>query len=147
MIEVFCDGACSKNPGQGGWAAVVVSNGSILSSVAGFEIETTNNRMELLSAIKGVTAAAVISPSMIVFTDSIYVKDGITKWIFAWKKNNWKNGTIKNVDLWMRLSALNMRYQIRWEWVKGHSGNKYNEIVDSMARNQIKSQGILTKAA
>jgi ribonuclease HI len=138
MIEIFCDGACSKNPGPGGWAAVLVQESKVLSSVAGYEKDTTNNRMELIGAIEGIIAAKDLNSEIIVFTDSIYVKEGITKWIYSWRKNNWKNGKIKNVDLWMKLSNLTSKVKINWEWIKGHAGHKYNEMADSLAREQIK---------
>ena len=137
-LQVFCDGACSKNPGPGGWAAVLLKDTIVISSFAGYEKDTTNNRMELIGAIEGITEAAKIASEITVITDSIYVKDGITKWIFAWKKTNWKNGTVKNIDLWERLSSLTMRYKVKWQWVKGHSGDKHNDMVDSLAREQIK---------
>lgn len=137
-LQIFCDGACSKNPGPGGWAAVLLKDTIVISSVAGYENNTTNNRMELIGAIEGIAAAAKVSSEMTVITDSTYVKDGITKWIFGWKKSNWKNGTVKNIDLWEKLSSLTMKYKVKWEWVKGHSGDKHNEMVDSLAREQIK---------
>jgi ribonuclease HI len=137
-LQIFCDGACSKNPGPGGWAAVLLRDKIVISSVAGYENHTTNNRMELIGAIEGIAEASKIVSEMTVITDSIYVKDGITKWIFSWKKSNWKNGTVKNIDLWEKLSSLTIRYKVKWEWVKGHSGDKHNEMVDSLAREQIK---------
>ena len=137
-LQVFCDGACSKNPGPGGWAAVLLKDTIVISSFAGYEKDTTNNRMELIGAIEGITEAAKVASEITVITDSIYVKDGITKWIFVWKKTNWKNGTVKNIDLWERLSSLTMRYKVKWQWVKGHSGDKHNDMVDSLAREQIK---------
>jgi len=138
MLQVFADGACSKNPGPGGWAAVIISNAQIVSSVSGYEKSTTNNRMELIAAIEGITEGSKSSFEMTVITDSMYVRDGITKWIFSWRRTNWKNNTVKNIDLWQKLSSLTMKYEVTWEWVKGHSGNKYNEMVDSIAREQIK---------
>ncbi len=138
MIEIFCDGACSKNPGPGGWAAVLVQNSKVVSSVSGYEKHTTNNRMELIGAIEGIIATSKFNSEITIFTDSIYVKDGITKWIYAWKKTNWKNGQVKNIDLWMRLSEITNKVKVKWEWVKGHSGNQYNEMADSLAREQIK---------
>lgn len=137
-VQIFCDGACSNNPGPGGWASVLIRDTEIISSISGYEKDTTNNRMELIAAIEGITEGSKISSEMIVVTDSTYVKDGITKWIFSWKKSNWKNGAIKNIDLWKKLSSLTGKYNVQWEWVKGHSGNKYNEMVDSLAREQIK---------
>jgi ribonuclease HI len=138
MLQVFCDGACSKNPGPGGWAAIVINNSQVISSVSGYEKSTTNNRMELIAAIEGITVGSKSSCEMTLITDSIYVKDGITKWIFNWRKTNWKNNTVKNIDLWQRLSNITYKYKVEWQWVKGHSGNKYNEMVDYMAREQIK---------
>jgi ribonuclease HI len=138
MIEIFCDGACSRNPGPGGWAAVLVQDSKVFSSVAGYEKDTTNNRMELIGAIEGIIAAKDLNVEITVFTDSTYVKEGITKWIYSWRKNNWKNGKIKNVDLWMKLSNLTSKVKIKWEWIKGHAGHKYNEMADSLAREQIK---------
>jgi len=138
MIEIFCDGACSKNPGPGGWAAILVKSSQILSSVSGYEKHTTNNRMELIGAIEGIVATNTFNSAITIFTDSIYVKDGITKWIYSWRKNNWKNGQIKNIDLWIKLSEITNKIQVQWEWVKGHAGNKYNEMADSLAREQIK---------
>lgn len=138
MLQVFCDGACSKNPGPGGWAAILVNNSQVISSVSGYEKSTTNNRMELMAAIEGITEGSKSSCEMTLITDSIYVKDGITKWIFNWRKTNWKNNTVKNIDLWQRLSSITYKCKVEWQWVKGHSGNKYNEMVDYMAREQIK---------
>lgn len=137
-FQIYCDGACSKNPGPGGWAAVIIRDSEVISKISGYEQNTTNNRMELIAAIEGITEGVKISSEMLVITDSTYVKDGITKWIFAWKKSNWKNGSVKNIDLWQKLSSLTMKYKVKWEWVRGHSGNKYNEMVDSLAREQIK---------
>ena len=137
-LQIFCDGACSKNPGPGGWAAVLIRDSQVIKSISGYEKNTTNNRMELIGAIEGITEGGKISSEMLVVTDSIYVKDGITKWIFAWKKSNWKNGTVKNIDLWQKLSALTIKYKVKWEWVKGHSGDKYNDMVDYLAREEIK---------
>lgn len=138
MIQIFSDGACSKNPGPGGWAAVLVQSSQVIKTVAGYDKNTTNNRMELLGAINGIHIAKNLGTNFLVLTDSIYVKDGITKWIFSWKKNNWKNGQIKNIDLWMQLSAVTMHSNIEWQWIKGHSNIEYNEMADSLAREQIK---------
>ena len=138
MLSIFCDGACSYNPGPGGWAAVLVRNSQVMSSIMGYEKNTTNNRMELIAAIEGITEASKFSHELTVITDSIYVKDGITKWIFSWQKNNWKNGQIKNIDLWQKLSSLTYKHKVDWQWIKGHAGHQYNEMADSLARQQIK---------
>lgn len=139
MWLIYSDGACSYNPGPGGWAAVLTQDSQLITSVSGYEKNTTNNRMELTASIEGITECSKFSQEMIVVTDSIYVKDGITKWIYAWRKNNWKDGKIKNIDLWMKLSTLTFKYKVQWQWIKGHAGHKYNEMADSLARQQIKS--------
>jgi ribonuclease HI len=137
-LQIYCDGACSKNPGPGGWAAVLIRDSEIILKISGYEKNTTNNRMELIAAIEGIYECSKVSSEMTIVTDSTYVKDGITKWIFAWKKSHWKNGTVKNIDLWETLSNLTTKHKVKWEWVRGHSGNKYNEMADSLAREQIK---------
>ena len=137
-LQIYCDGACSKNPGPGGWAAVLIKNSEVIWQISGYEKNTTNNRMELIAAIEGIYQCVKVSSDITVITDSTYVKDGITKWIFAWKKSNWKNGTVKNIDLWQKLSNITVRHNVKWEWVRGHSGDRYNEMVDYLAREQIK---------
>ena len=137
-LQIYCDGACSKNPGPGGWAAVLIKNSEVIWQISGYEKNTTNNRMELIAAIEGIYQCVKVSSDMTVITDSTYVKDGITKWIFAWKKSNWKNGTVKNIDLWQKLSNITVKHNVKWEWVRGHSGDRYNEMVDCLAREQIK---------
>jgi ribonuclease HI len=135
FLEIFCDGACSGNPGPGGWGAVLIWNDTI-KVISGYEPKTTNNRMELLAAIKALEA--ITRPVKVkMFTDSKYLQDGITKWINSWKRNNWKNGKVLNRDLWERLDILNHQHQIEWNWVKGHNGNKYNEMADKAARDAI----------
>ena len=137
MIKIFSDGACSGNPGPGGWAAVIITNKT--SYIAGYEEKTTNNRMELKAAIEGLKSCVGADANIIIYTDSTYLKDGITKWMYAWKKNNWKNGTVKNIDLWTELEAVLQKLpNVKWEWVKAHSGVEYNEMADELARNQIK---------
>ncbi len=140
MPELFAytDGACSGNPGPGGWGALLVARegGRVLKEreLSGGDAETTNNRMELLAAI---TALETLDrPTRItVVTDSAYVKDGITKWIHGWKRNGWKKkGGLKNVELWQRLDAAAARHDVRWEWVKGHAGHPENERADELAR-------------
>ena len=140
MADLFAytDGACSGNPGPGGWGALLVAmDGSAVlkeRELCGGEANTTNNRMELLAAINALEA--LDRPSILtVITDSAYVKDGITKWIFGWKRNNWtKKGGLKNVELWQRLDTAAARHQVTWEWVKGHAGHPENERADELAR-------------
>ena len=141
MVELvaYTDGACSGNPGPGGWGVVLraIEGERILKEreLNGGEGETTNNRMELLAAI---SALEVLErPSKItVVTDSAYVKDGITKWIHGWKRNGWtKKGGLKNVDLWQRLDAAQARHDVTWEWVRGHDGHPENERADELARD------------
>lgn len=137
-VEIFTDGACSGNPGPGGWGAVLKYNGTI-KEFSGAEIMTTNNRMELMAAIAALEA--LTRPCEVTLTtDSKYVMEGITKWIFAWKKKNWKradNKPVINVDLWQRLDAANSRHKVAWKWVKGHSGHVENERCDELARMAI----------
>ena len=132
--KVYTDGACSGNPGSGGWGAIVITDSIIKFS--GNEEKTTNNRMELKAAIMGLSKSNINS-KVILYTDSKYVKDGITKWISNWKSNNWITSSkkpVKNQDLWKQLDDLNDRYNVEWKWVKGHSGDYYNEEVDKLAR-------------
>lgn len=137
-LFAYTDGACSGNPGPGGWGALLLArDGETLlkqRELCGGAPDTTNNRMELVAAISALEAldrASVIT----VITDSAYVKDGITKWIHGWKRNGWKKkGGLKNVDLWQRLDAAAARHQVRWEWVKGHAGHPENERADELAR-------------
>jgi ribonuclease HI len=139
IIEIWTDGACSGNPGPGGWGALLCKN-DIEKELYGGEQNTTNNRMELLAAIKALEA---LKKSCIInlYTDSNYVKNGITQWIDGWVKKNWKtaNGkNVKNQDLWERLLTLSNNHQIKWIWVKGHAGNEKNERADAFARLGIK---------
>ncbi|MGJ8622875.1 MAG: ribonuclease HI [Yoonia sp.] len=140
MPELFAytDGACSGNPGPGGWGALLVARegDTVVKTreLSGGEAETTNNRMELLAAI---TALETLDrpTRLTLVTDSAYVKDGITKWIHGWKRNGWKKkGGLKNVDLWQRLDAAAARHDVTWEWVKGHAGHPENEKADELAR-------------
>ncbi len=142
MPELFAytDGACSGNPGPGGWGVLLLAReGAEVvreRTLNGGEADTTNNRMELLAAILALETLA--RPSQItVVTDSAYVKNGVTGWIFGWKKNGWKTADrkpVKNVDLWQRLDAAQARHQVRWEWIKGHAGHPENERADELAR-------------
>ncbi|SFR32013.1 ribonuclease HI [Litoreibacter janthinus] len=141
MAELFAytDGACSGNPGPGGWGAILIArDGEAVvkeRELKGGEANTTNNRMEMLAAINALEALARSSKLTIV-TDSAYVKDGITKWIHGWKAKGWKKkgGEIKNLDLWKRLDEAQARHDVKWEWVKGHAGHPENERADELAR-------------
>lgn len=142
MADLFAytDGACSGNPGPGGWGALLVARDgdTVIKErpLSGGEADTTNNRMELLAAISALETLTTPSKLTIV-TDSAYVKDGITKWIFGWKKKGWKtasNKPVKNEDLWKRLDAATVRHDVTWEWVKGHAGHPENERADELAR-------------
>jgi ribonuclease HI len=137
-VEIFTDGACSGNPGPGGWGAILRYNG-VVKELSGFEALTTNNRMELMAAIVALETLTR-GCDVVLATDSKYVMDGITKWIFAWKKKNWKradNKPVINVDLWQRLDAANARHNVSWKWVKGHAGHIENERCDELARKAI----------
>jgi len=140
-LTAYTDGACSGNPGPGGWGAILVAKkgDEVLKEreMNGGEPETTNNRMELMAAIEVLEALQKPSELTIV-TDSSYVKDGITKWMFGWKKNGWKTASkkdVKNVDLWQRLDEAHSRHSVNWEWVKGHAGHPENERADQLARD------------
>ena len=142
MAELFAytDGACSGNPGPGGWGALLVAREGdrVLREreLSGGECLTTNNRMELLAAISALES--LTRPSRITLvTDSAYVKNGITIWLAGWKRNGWKTSTkqpVKNEDLWRRLDAARTRHEVRWEWVRGHAGHPENERADALAR-------------
>ena len=134
-IKIYTDGACLGNPGKGGWGAIII-NEDKEEKISGKVENTTNNRMELLAVISALKY--VKENSLEVFTDSKYVKDGIEQWIHNWKKNGWKTSNkkeVKNIDLWMELDELQSGKNIVWNWVKGHSDNKYNNLVDELARN------------
>jgi ribonuclease HI len=139
-VEIWTDGACSGNPGPGGWGAILLA-GEHRKELSGSEPETTNNRMELQAAIAALTALK--RPCRVVLhTDSQYVKGGITSWIFGWKRNGWKTADkkpVKNTDLWQALDAAIQRHEIEWRWVKGHAGNELNERADELAREAIKT--------
>jgi ribonuclease HI len=142
MAELFAytDGACSGNPGPGGWGVLLqaVENGDVVKEreLKGGEAQTTNNRMELLAAITALETLA--KPSRItIVTDSAYVKNGVTGWIHGWKRNGWKTSAkkpVKNAELWQRLDAAQRRHDVRWEWIKGHAGHPQNERADALAR-------------
>lgn len=139
MPELFAytDGACSGNPGPGGWGALLIArNGDTVlktRELKGGEPDTTNNRMELMAAIS-VLETLDRASTLTVVTDSKYVMDGITKWIHGWKAKNWTKKGLKNVDLWQRLDVAAARHNVTWEWVKGHAGHPENERADELAR-------------
>ncbi len=140
MVEMFTDGACSGNPGPGGWGVLMRWKGQE-KELWGGEPETTNNRMELLAVIRGLEALKR-PVAVTVHTDSRYVHDGITGWIYGWKRNGWKTAAkkpVKNVDLWQRLDAALGDHEISWQWVKGHAGHEENERADALARKGITS--------
>ena len=135
MIKIYTDGSCIGNPGPGGWAVIILDNRNE-KKISGKKNNTTNNQMELLAPIKALSNFNK-KKSFIIFTDSIYVKEGITKWIKNWKKNNWKTSKkkpVKNQKLWKKLDELVKFHDVKWEWIKGHSTNIYNNLVDELAR-------------
>lgn len=139
-ITIYTDGACSGNPGVGGWGAVLFYK-EHYKEICGGQKDTTNNRMELQAVIEAIKLIKKTQP-IIVYTDSKYVQNGISEWIHSWKKNGWKNAEkkpIKNVDLWKTLDELVLNHTITWKWVKGHAGDKYNEIADALARKGLES--------
>ena len=138
VVHVFTDGACSGNPGPGGWG-VVLRWGDHERELFGGESDTTNNRMELMAAISALESLTRPS-TVVVTTDSTYVMQGITDWIANWKRRNWRTASkqpVKNVDLWQRLDAAVARHDVSWEWVKGHNGHPENERADELARRGI----------
>ena len=137
-VEIFTDGACRGNPGPGGWGALL-RFGTIEKSLHGGEKLTTNNRMELMAAIEGLSALKEPC-EVVITTDSQYVRKGITEWLAGWKRNGWRTASkqpVKNADLWQRLDELNQRHKVEWHWVKGHSGHRENELADLLANRGI----------
>ena len=135
MIKIYTDGSCLKNPGNGGWAAIINIDNQI-KKISGSVKDTTNNKMELMAPIKALQEVKEQKPIEI-YTDSQYVKLGITGWIHKWIKNNWqtsKKEPVKNKDLWMELYDLTKSHEIKWIWVKAHAGNRLNEEVDLLAK-------------
>jgi ribonuclease HI len=134
MLKIYCDGACSGNPGPGSWAYVVFEGDVRIASGCGFSQHTTNNQMELTAAIKALEAFDNVE----IVLDSKYVKDGITSWIFNWKKNGWKSatGAVKNVELWKALDDLAAQRKVIWSWQKGHAGSNH-DFADDLARESI----------
>jgi len=138
--KIYTDGACSGNPGPGGWAAIILVNNEIKEMFFGSEKNTTNNQMELLAPIKAIQKFKKKS-EISIFTDSTYVRDGITIWIKRWEKNEWKTASkkpVKNKELWKKLKNLSSKHSVKWIWVKGHAQDKYNNLVDELAQGAIK---------
>ena len=139
-FKIYTDGACSGNPGKGGWAAIILDSDLNQSNISGNESNTTNNRMELLAAIMALKKIKKKS-DITIFTDSKYVKDGITDWIKKWKLNSWKSSNkkpVKNKDLWIKLDSSCLKHRVTWRWVKAHAGNKYNSLADKLAVSETK---------
>jgi len=135
-IEIWTDGACSGNPGPGGWGVVIDGYEDERIELYGSDADTTNNRMEMLAAIEALKAIEP-GPKILLHTDSKYVMDGINEWIHGWKKRGWKTASkkpVKNKDLWIELDEINSKHNITWSWVKGHDGNEGNERADTLAR-------------
>lgn len=139
VVDIYTDGACSGNPGPGGWGAVLRYNG-VERELSGGESPTTNNRMELMAAIQALESLK--RPVTVrLHTDSMYLRDGITKWLRGWKAKGWKTADrkpVKNVDLWQRLEAATLPHRIEWHWVRGHAGHPENERADALARDGLK---------
>ncbi len=142
-VEIYTDGACKGNPGPGGWGALLRCNGKE-KKMYGYEPLTTNNRMEMMAAIKSLEALS--KPCTVaLYTDSKYLMQGINEWIYGWKKNGWKNSKkepVKNVDLWQQLDQLKSTHKIEWHWVKGHAGHPENEMADSLANQAIEEMRV-----
>ena len=140
MIKIYTDGSCLENPGKGGWAAIIINNGK-KTKIKGSKENTTNNQMELLAPIMALKKIPIGS-KVLIFTDSKYVKSGITEWIHNWKKNGWKTASkkdVKNKDLWIKLDGLSSSFDIEWNWVKAHSTDKLNNEVDLLARTSART--------
>ena len=138
-ILIYTDGACSGNPGPGGWGAVLIKDAH-RKEINGGEAETTNNRMELMAAIEALNALKSAPSKVVLYTDSNYVKGGITNWIHNWKKNGWKTANkkpVKNADLWQALDEAEEKHNVTWRWVKCHAGHPENERADELARDGI----------
>lgn len=138
-VTIYTDGACSGNPGVGGWSAIMLFQDH-RKDIYGREENTTNNKMELTAVINGIKTLKKTPCNVVLYTDSLYVKNGITKWIHTWKINGWKtsnNKPVKNMELWQELDKCASQYEIDWQWVRGHNGDKYNEEADRLARQAI----------
>ena len=140
MIKIYTDGSCIKNPGNGGWAAIMLINNE-KKAISGFKKNTTNNQMELMAAIEALKKIP-IGEEVQIYTDSKYVKMGITEWIEKWLQNNWKTSSkkkVKNLELWKELSSISKKHKIKWLWIKGHAGDPINEEVDALAKKAAES--------
>jgi ribonuclease HI len=140
MIKIYTDGACKGNPGIGGWGALLVHNEQSIEIFDG-ELETTNNRMELMAVIQALNHATSIKDDVQIYTDSSYVQKGIQEWIHNWKMNGWRSSNkkpVKNQDLWQKLDKLNSSLNVEWFWVKGHAGHPGNERADFLANEGVK---------
>lgn len=136
QVQIHTDGGCRGNPGIGGWGAVLDYKGNI-KHLKGHEEDTTNNRMEMLAAIKGLEALSEACEVTLI-SDSNYLRQGMTEWLEGWKKKNWKTASkqpVKNKDLWQQLDALNQKHTVHWQWVKGHNGDAGNEMADQLAND------------
>lgn len=145
-ITIYTDGACSGNPGPGGWGAVFLAE-NYRCFINGGELNTTNNRMEMMAALSAMEHVLDLRPDakISLITDSKYLKDGINLWMKNWKKNGWKTATkmpVKNQDIWIRLDAAVSKLNITWQWIKGHSGDEYNDLADTLARKAIISYAV-----
>ena len=135
MIKIYTDGSCIQNPGNGGWAAIMLINNE-KKVISGYKKNTTNNQMELMAAIEALKKIP-IGEEVQIYTDSKYVKMGITEWIKKWSQNNWKTSSkkkVKNLELWKELSSISKKHKIKWFWVKAHAGDPINEEVDALAK-------------
>jgi len=140
MIKIYTDGSCIQNPGNGGWAAIMLINNE-KKVISGFKKNTTNNQMELMAAIEALKKIP-IGEEVQIYTDSKYVKMGITEWIKKWSQNNWKTSSkkkVKNLELWKELSSISKKHKIKWLWIKGHAGDPINEEVDALAKKAAES--------
>ena len=137
-VTIYTDGACRGNPGPGGWGVLIIENNNEITLFGG-EKNTTNNQMEMTAAIEGLSYFKERT-HIEIYTDSNYLKDGIESWIYSWKKNGWKTASkkpVKNQELWMKVDELNQFHNVSWSWVKGHSGNRENDIADMLANKGI----------
>lgn len=139
-VIIYTDGACSKNPGPGGWGVLLISRGTA-RYLSGYEPHTTNNRMELRAAIVGLKTLTITKRVVaVLYTDSLYVRDGISKWVHAWAKNNWRkynNKPVENQGLWQELIEQNEKHNVNWQWVRGHASDEFNNFVDLLATRAI----------
>jgi ribonuclease HI len=146
MVEIYTDGACAGNPGPGGWGAVIIDGGDRIE-ISGGDSATTNNRMEMTAAIKALNATSG-AQNTVLYTDSQYVKLGVTEWLKNWKRKGWRTADgkpVKNRDLWEQLDALNSAREIDWRWLRGHTGHPENERADELARQAIAEVSVASK--